>query len=69
MQRTKSELIKELSQKGIKASTGCSKAQLIEMLEFAEREEVKRSAPSDEFIVAPNGMRFSRKTAQLAGLI
>lgn len=69
MQRTKSELIKELSEKGIKASTSASKAQLIEMLDFDQRETVKPSIPSDDFVIAPNGMRFSKKTAKLAGLI
>lgn len=69
MQLTKSELIEKLSTKGIKASASATKAQLVEMLEFNEREEVKPSVPADNFIVAPNGMRFTKETAKLAGLI
>lgn len=69
MQRTKSELIQELSKKGIKASASASKAQLIEMLEFDQRETVNPSIPSDDFVIAPNGIRFSKETAKLAGLI
>ena len=69
MQLTKSELIEKLSSKGIKAKANATKSQLIEMLEFNEREEVKPSVPSDDFVVAPNGMRFTKETAKLAGLI
>lgn len=69
MQLTKSELIEKLSSKGIKAKASATKSQLIEMLEFNEREEVKPSVPSDDFVVAPNGMRFTKETAKLAGLI
>lgn len=68
MQLTKTELIQKLSEKGIKASTSATKAELVEMLEFAEREEVK-PAPQQDFVVAPNGLKLSMQSAKDAGLI
>ena len=68
MQLTKAELIHQLANKGIKANANATKAQLIEMLQFYEREKVTETVPSDD-VVAPNGMRFSKTIAKLAGLI
>lgn len=68
MQRTKAELLRELAKKGIKANANATKAQLNEMLMFYMREKVP-AAVLDDVVVAPNGMRFSKKIAKLAGLI
>jgi|GEM_PF-6343932 len=68
MQLTKAEIMQQLANKGIKANANATKAQLNEMLMFYTREEVQPTV-ADDVVVAPNGIKFSRKTAKLAGLI
>ena len=68
MQLTKAEIMQELAKKGIKANANATKAQLNEMLMFYTREEVQPTV-ADDVVVAPNGIKFSTKTAKLAGLI
>lgn len=68
MQFTKSELIQKLADRGIKAKSTFTKAQLQELYEFEEREEVK-PAPQADFVIAPNGLKLSIKSAKDAGLI